>query len=933
MMGWLALLVFLSWQERPAYQDPFNTCRTGFDSEPWSWSASNCFFLQAKKSGQWERAETLLKTRLEQYPDHFWIYNALGRIAYDSGGDSAIPWFDAAIRTALEKGQKEAELAARLNLIRCFLDAYRIEDAEAQLNMAETLAQTLGNPQPHVDTVLLRVRYIMESGGDLAWAAVLLDRVETQVFPMGSYELRRDWLLNRGNIDYELGRYGSARVFFETLLSLAQERGDHYLLSVAHWNLASCLLQGELPTAANRDRLLVHGRAALKAATDGKNGDLIAFLTMEVGRLVEGEEGRNLLLRGIELAREGNNPANLSKALGFTANRMVDQDPRRARQLLSESLALARDLEGPWPILYTWHPRLAVNWRSLPPAQALADSLALLDFIEALRGPQLTESGRIDLFSVWTEIYYWLAGHLLRTWESEPNPFYLETAFQITERMRARVLLDSLDANRASHALPANDPLAVRMNGVNQKMVRIHRALMVPQGESGATQSLLRQLEALENQMAELERLVLTETPDLGITHRPELAGLNQLRQGLADHQAVFAFHISYWNDFYGLFRGGAWLWVITREGVKTYALPDQVTLEPVLSLYSELLLSGADPNAVHAASASIYRQVFQAAFEQLSANIDEIILIPDHPLYRLPFGALRPSPDSPPLALRFRFVVTPSATLWLRWKTNHSEKKKPSILVFADPNRVHGSLQMEGDVPVTRNFAQRQPLPALPHAKREGRAIVNRFGSAGTLITGSQASESVFKQMNLQQYNLIHFATHTLTDHENPHRSAVVLAPGQGTQDGLLQPGEIAAADLDAMAVVLSSCQSAGGSARQGEGVMSLARAFSRAGAQSVIATLWPMQDKHAADVFQSFYQRLAAGDSLSTALQIAQRERIEAGAPEEAWAGVVVIGNGNLAFEKVETSGVSLPMLYWLLAAVTTGTGLVCLQRWRKP
>lgn len=76
----------------------------------------------------------------------------------------------------------------------------------------------------------------------------------------------------------------------------------------------------------------------------------------------------------------------------------------------------------------------------------------------------------------------------------------------------------------------------------------------------------------------------------------------------------------------------------------------------------------------------------------------------------------------------------------------------------------------------------------------------------------------------------------------------------------------------------------------------MSLARAFFQAGAPTVVGSLWPLHDEDAAALFDGFYRHLASGLTVAGALTAAQREWIRAGAPLAAWAGVVVLGDGDL-------------------------------------
>jgi CHAT domain-containing protein len=94
---------------------------------------------------------------------------------------------------------------------------------------------------------------------------------------------------------------------------------------------------------------------------------------------------------------------------------------------------------------------------------------------------------------------------------------------------------------------------------------------------------------------------------------------------------------------------------------------------------------------------------------------------------------------------------------------------------------------------------------------------------------------------------------------------------------------------------VVLSACRSASGTVLRGEGMLGLARSFFQAGARSVVGNLWPMRDDEAEAFMNEFSRRLARGKTLSEALAGARRSRVEAGDPAAAWAGMIVLGDGD--------------------------------------
>jgi hypothetical protein len=212
--------------------------------------------------------------------------------------------------------------------------------------------------------------------------------------------------------------------------------------------------------------------------------------------------------------------------------------------------------------------------------------------------------------------------------------------------------------------------------------------------------------------------------------------------------------------------------------------------------------------------------------------------------------------------------------------------------------------------------------LGRLPYARRESRAIQRHVAGVEALV-GANASEQALKARDLGDYDIVHFAAHAVGDEAHPERSAVLLAPGDASEDGLLQPREIEALDLAGRVVVLSACDTATGIVLSGEGVLSLARAFFEAGAHAVIGSRWPLRDADAAALFDTFYRHLGEGASLSEALKAAGDEARAAGRPAAAWAGLVLLGNGDLR----PFAGGQPPAYRWGRLALMLGIGGVLL------
>jgi CHAT domain-containing protein len=177
-----------------------------------------------------------------------------------------------------------------------------------------------------------------------------------------------------------------------------------------------------------------------------------------------------------------------------------------------------------------------------------------------------------------------------------------------------------------------------------------------------------------------------------------------------------------------------------------------------------------------------------------------------------------------------------------------------------------------------------------------EAQGVARRLGlDAADVRDGPAASEAFLKHVSLADYGVVHLAAHARANARAPERSAVFLTPGVPTEDGWLQPGEIAALDFAGGLVVLSACESADGLLLSGEGPLSLARAFFTGGAGVVVATRWPVRDDDAAWVMERFYDALASGQSAASALRQARRDARAHDVPAAAWASFTTLGDGE--------------------------------------
>ncbi|MBW6502580.1 MAG: CHAT domain-containing protein, partial [Bacteroidales bacterium] len=187
--------------------------------------------------------------------------------------------------------------------------------------------------------------------------------------------------------------------------------------------------------------------------------------------------------------------------------------------------------------------------------------------------------------------------------------------------------------------------------------------------------------------------------------------------------------------------------------------------------------------------------------------------------------------------------------------------------------------------------------LTDLPFARQEAEYVASL--TRGRLYINNGALESVFKAES-GNYDIIHLAMHTVLNDRSPMHSSMVFYPERdGKEDGFLNTWEVYGIPLRAKMVVLSSCNTGTGLLNSGEGVLSLARGFIYSGSQSVVMSLWEIEDKSGTEIIKNFYHNLRKGKSKTDALQKARikylKKASQIGSHPSFWAALVVYGDNS--------------------------------------
>lgn len=343
------------------------------------------------------------------------------------------------------------------------------------------------------------------------------------------------------------------------------------------------------------------------------------------------------------------------------------------------------------------------------------------------------------------------------------------------------------------------------------------------------------------------------------------------------------------------------------RRGIVRKFVPDTL-FHPTDSL---------EPGLQYAQAAHrIYQKVF-APVDSLMKQDMKLLIIPDGALGYIPFDILLRRPAEGPdtwrtndyLLGRYAIGYSHSATSLAGIKHRPTRKKtlKP-FLGFApsfDGSEAIASRRfIDLRYPGNRMKVLKNNIPEVDTVQ----AIMG-----GDIYAGTLATKANFIRL-AENYRIIHLATHGKANDQVGDYSFLAFyePPADSLENGWLYNRELYNLPLNADMVVLSACETGIGELKRGEGIASLARGFSYAGARSIVTSLWSVDDEATGALMVYFYQHLKEGKEKHEALRLAKQDCLRGEDIEPFyWAGFIPIGD----MEKMERPGLWNPLWVWML------------------
>jgi len=440
-----------------------------------------------------------------------------------------------------------------------------------------------------------------------------------------------------------------------------------------------------------------------------------------------------------------------------------------------------------------------------------------------------------------------------------------EDAFYFMERNKALLLLEDLTHEEAKEIANLPQDLAQREFKFRRSIFLAENKLFETEGDGKISIDSLKSL--LNNNKYDYQEFLdslNTSYPDYA-KFKKEVAILSyeEMMADYVSNEQLVLHYILNEEDGYGL--------LTSPEGTTLFQLEDAAQLNNEIDSLNVLLSNGNSEIATYIETSNVLfkKLIPEAIYKKIKGK--QLTVIPDYTLQRVPFEAL---------------AVTSNEDQYLIDEVEISYAYSLSLLAYTRGAEIAAETRLLGFAPV--NFSS-LGLTELVFSEKEIIGITEMV-TAEIMLNGKATKEAFLERVN--DHQIIHLATHAdLGDGENPW---IAFAESK------MFLKEIYATKNRAKMVVLSGCNTSNGTLKRGEGIMSLARGFFYSGAESVVSSLWPVNDEVGKEILLGFYENLNEGDSKSKALQKAKLNYFNTVSEKKLkhpyyWASFMILGNND--------------------------------------
>ncbi len=337
---------------------------------------------------------------------------------------------------------------------------------------------------------------------------------------------------------------------------------------------------------------------------------------------------------------------------------------------------------------------------------------------------------------------------------------------------------------------------------------------------------------------------------------------------------------------------------VITRQGKSIYKL----NFEGEQEIINLLSANQFNVNDINLKLHQLYQKIWQPFADKVTT--ENIIIIPDGPLFNLSFETLTPVKinnfkEFASKSLLAKYNISYNYSLFLLNENQHKIDYSNNFIAFAP----EFTPQMKDSYKIAINdsvFFDKAYLTLLPQPfSIDLIKHYSRFFN-GSSFLNERASKQLFVNM-AKEHKIIHIGTHAESNNISPELSRLIFAKNSkdtfSVNDNSLYAYEIYDQNLSSNLAVLTACETGKPTYQAGEGMISLAHAFNYAGSESILTSLWKVDEQSSTEIVSLFYNYIAQGMAKHKALRQAKLDYISGAKGRtispQYWAGLILIGD----------------------------------------
>ncbi|HEY9863504.1 MAG TPA: CHAT domain-containing tetratricopeptide repeat protein [Candidatus Obscuribacterales bacterium] len=836
-----------------------------------------------------------------------------------AGFQGAIQQWEEGLRLARDANNPQQESITRNFLCSVYSSLGEYPKAINCYNQLLVLNQTLEDQQTQA-TTLISIAKIYSQLGEYQKALDTLNQTfplwQTVNFKTGEVATLNEMALtyfNLGEIQQALNYYNQALVIVKQLgnptnvaailnnIAQVESELNQFEISLKHYQQALGLWDEVINKFG--DSVAVNVRRGKGATLNN-----IGFVYANLNRLDAALETYNQALTLWQKIGDRTGEASTLNNIGFIYFQQNKLD--QSLELYHQALKIRQEV-GDRPKEALSRYRVATVERKQGNFEAaIAEIERALTIIEDLLTKINSQDLRASFLASKQDYYQFYIDLLMQLNQQQPNQGWDGKALQISERAKARSLLDILAQAQGEVTSGVDPKLLAQKQTLKQKLSTLEeqRVKLLSQSHTNEQkQQLNQEIETLIQQYSQVLDTIRVNNPHYAALTQPQPLTLAEIQKLLDDQTVLLE---------YSLGKERSYLWAVTPNSIQTYELPPEATFKTAVKTFRDNLLSPSKR-----IRRSLYEEAGKAlteiAFPPIPSLKDKrLLIVADGALQYVPFAAL-PEPGTPtdreviPLIINHELLTLPSASvLGIMRRENQNRKPPEKILaVLADPVFASTDDRLKSVV-----FQGIKALPAdLERSARESGILFDRLPFTQEEATqilalvpeeyslqevGFNATRETAINLELSQYRFVHFATHGLLNSENPQLSGLVFSLVNQTgesQNGFLRLYDIFNLNLPVELVVLSACETGLGQEIKGEGLVGLTRGFMYAGANRVVVSLWKVDDQATAELMVKFYQgMLEEGLAPGAALRQAQikMQNDSEWIPPYYWSGFTLQG-----------------------------------------